>query len=137
MSEMIEDEAGAIKKDKEEFMYGFEGAMSVIQETEEPEDEMTIKNSAMSSRMQMGRIESMPTPNERGRMEALPQKQPNKCSFVSPKIAQAIAVTQMQNSHFMGEKNCINLSNSLMEELTAGMDSLEEPQPITPMMMSN
>ena len=43
-------------------MYAFEGAMSVIQETEEPDDEMTIKNSAMSSRMQFARIESLATP---------------------------------------------------------------------------
>ena len=50
MSDFVEDQkdgaAGSDpKKDKAEFMYDFDGAMSVIQETDEPDDEMTIKNS--------------------------------------------------------------------------------------------
>lgn len=73
MSEMIDDDnANGIKKDKAEFMYAFDGAMSVIQETEEPDDEMTIKNSALSSRMQIRRIETLGTPNGKASKEPIP-----------------------------------------------------------------
>ena len=71
-------------------MYDFEGAMSVIQETEEPDDEMTIKNSAMSSRMQIGRLETLPTPNEqRVSKEPIPQKL-NQLQVLSPKGRSAL-----------------------------------------------
>ena len=69
MAEMIDEDEEAIKKDKQEFLYGYDGAMTVIRETEEPDDAMTLKNSAMnsamSSRMQIDRIESVIIPNER------------------------------------------------------------------------
>lgn len=54
-------------------MYAFDGAMSVIQETDEPDDEMTIKNSAMSSRMQFARLDSLVTP-----IEQLTSKEPSR-----------------------------------------------------------
>ena len=41
-----EDEAVAHKRrEMAEFMYAFEGAMSVIQETDEPDEDLTMKNS--------------------------------------------------------------------------------------------
>ena len=59
MAELIEEEKAALQKDKEEFMYAFEGCMSVIRETEEPEEDMTMKNSCKSSSLQIARPESM------------------------------------------------------------------------------
>ena len=146
MAEMIDEDEEAIKKDKQEFLYGYDGAMTVIRETEEPDDAMTLKNSAMnsamSSRMQIDRIESVIIPSERASKDPVSQK-PNHTSIVErPKLEKTIAITQMQNNHFIGgvsgsRKDCFNMSVSLVEELTAGMDSLEEPLPITPMMVSN
>jgi hypothetical protein len=52
MAELM-DEDEALKREKAEFMYMFEGAMSVIQETDEPDEEMTIKHSAQSSVLQL------------------------------------------------------------------------------------
>ena len=46
MADLLDEEKSSIQKDKAEFMYAFEGAMSVIQETEEPEDEIAVKASA-------------------------------------------------------------------------------------------
>ena len=46
MADLLDEEKSSVQKDKAEFMYAFAGAMSVIQETEEPEDEITVKASA-------------------------------------------------------------------------------------------
>lgn len=41
------DEEGLLTREKAEFMFAFEGAMSVIQETDEPDDDMTRKSSSL------------------------------------------------------------------------------------------
>ena len=69
MVDIMNDES-MLTKEKEEFMYLFEGAMSVIQETEEPEDDLTAK----SSSLRIMRVESIPTPKERASKEPVPQK---------------------------------------------------------------
>lgn len=51
-----DDENSIIMKEKADFMYAFEGAMSVIRETEEPDEDFTTKNSRQSS---IWRLESM------------------------------------------------------------------------------
>ena len=79
MAEMMEDEEAAIKREKAEFMYQFEGAMSVIQETEEPEDEITIKN---SSSMCLVRDPTVETP--RMSKEPMPQRPSHTNSLLSP-----------------------------------------------------
>ena len=81
MAEMMEDEEAAIKREKAEFMYQFEGAMSVIQETEEPEDEITVKN---SSSMCLVRDPTIETPKDRMSKEPMPQRPSNTNSVLSP-----------------------------------------------------
>ena len=92
MNELMEEE---VKREKAEFMYQFEGAMSVIQETEEPEDEMTMKPSCRSSSLQMLRLDSLATPNERMSKEPVPNR-PQEYSIVSPR---GVMKRQMQGAH--------------------------------------
>ena len=57
---MNEDTAAASKHDRAEFMYDFDGAMSVIQETEEPDyDDSTMKTSVACSKMSLARPDSL------------------------------------------------------------------------------
>lgn len=60
-------------------MYAFEGCMSVIRETEEPEEDMTMKNSCKSSSLQIARPDSW----HRASKEPIPQR-PNE-AMVSPR----------------------------------------------------
>lgn len=46
MTEIMDDQS-YLTKEKEEFMYLFEGAMTVIQETEEPDEDITAKSSSL------------------------------------------------------------------------------------------
>ena len=62
-------------------MYAFEGCMSVIRETEEPEEDMTMKNSCKSSSLQIARPDSW----HRASKEPIPQR-PNE-EMVSPRGA--------------------------------------------------
>ena len=59
-----------LTKEKEEFMYLFEGAMSVIQETEEPEDDFTAK----SSFLKIMKAKSILKAKERSSRRSLTQK---------------------------------------------------------------
>ena len=53
-------------------MYAFEGCMSVIRETEEPEEDYTMKNSCKSSSMHVGRPDSFMTGMHRASKEPIP-----------------------------------------------------------------
>ena len=57
MTEIMDDQS-YLTKEKEEFMYLFEGAMTVIQETEEPDEDITAKSSSLQLM-----ADSMVTPN--------------------------------------------------------------------------
>jgi len=54
----IMNDTNYLTKEKAEFMYLFEGAMTVINETEEPEDDLTAKSSSLQLRE-----DSIVTPN--------------------------------------------------------------------------
>ena len=69
---MNEDRVAANRNDKAEFMYDFDGAMSVIQETEEPDDDLTMKTSIACSKLSLARPESLTQPNERASKEPTP-----------------------------------------------------------------
>ena len=84
MIDMIDDEKEALKREKNEFMYQFEGAMSVIHETEEPDDEITAKNSQQSSRLNLMRVDSVATPNLRMSKEPVPNR-PSDHILISPR----------------------------------------------------
>ena len=81
MADIIEDKEAAMKREKQEFMYQFEGAMSVIQETEEPDDEITVKNSSSMMLMRENQIE---TPKDRMSKEPVPQKPTSNYQMISP-----------------------------------------------------
>ena len=134
-------------------MYDFDGAMSVIQETEEPDDEMTIKNSAMSSRMQIARVEqsslaaNTPTNQDiRASKEPIPQKL-TQLQVLSPKGRSALIAQMMPQAaiHKVTRRSSAKRPTSASHlaeqedshQLTAAMDSLEEPNPLTPLVVSN
>jgi len=98
MADLMEEE-DAIKREKAEFMYMFDGAMSVIQETEEPEDYMTVKHSsAQSSVLMLHRLDSLATPNERMSKEPMPNR-PHEFSMISPNTIMVKNAQSMMSSH--------------------------------------
>ena len=70
-----------------EFLNEF-GGISVIQETEEPEDEMTLKHSCQSSSLLVMRLDSINTPQpERMSREPVPNGVENYSFITSPRLA--------------------------------------------------
>ena len=70
MAEMSEEE----KAKQAEYMYLFEGPLSIIEETNEPEEDMTNKNSMKSSSLMMIRMDSQATATCRDSLEPFAQK---------------------------------------------------------------
>ena len=87
MFEVLDEESA---REKAEFMYQFDGAMSVIQETEEPEDEMTRKNAMASSAVSSLKPSTGHTPLGHTGRTKVEQKAPKKLPDMrkaSPKLA--------------------------------------------------